>query len=151
MDKVLELRNRMRDIEFTHNYICGFCYKDMIYYYHTTEIEIDTLKAEKTSSKSGGCTSLKYKPGSFKSELLKKYDCKPLISKNDFEEIFQTTKYNRGEIFEKLITELYNKEWVKDNIPYDRGADLIVNNIAYSIKFEKGILTTEKFLESRGV
>ena len=150
MNKVLELRDRMENIEFTHNYICGFYYEDMVWYYHTSELEPETLKLDVASSKNGGGTVLKYRPGKFKSELIKKYNCKPLISVVKFEEMFKNSKYNRGEIFEKLITEMYGQNWYKDNVPYDIGADLTVNGTAYSIKIEKAILTTEKFLERRG-
>ena len=51
----------------------------------------------------------------------------------------ENSKYNKGEIFEKLITESYGQKWEKDNVPFFSGADLTVNNIAYSIKFEKAI------------
>lgn len=36
------------------------------------------------------------------------------------------------------------KNGEKDNVPFFSGADLTVNNIAYSIKFEKATICIEK-------
>ena len=56
------------------------------------------------------------------------------------------SKYNRGEVFEKLITEYFGQTWVKDNIPYTEAVDIEVDGIAYQIKFEKATFTNEKTL-----
>ena len=58
----------------------------------------------------------------------------------------ETSKYNRGEIYEKIVTEFFGKEWEKDNVPYTEAGDLEVNGIAYQIKFEKATFVNEKGL-----
>jgi hypothetical protein len=63
------------------------------------------------------------------------------------------SKYNKGEIFEKLVTEAYGQEWVKDNIPFTEAGDIEVDGHAYQIKYEKATFTNEKSLmkmENRG-
>jgi hypothetical protein len=63
-----------------------------------------------------------------------------------FETLVEESKYNKGEIFEKLVTENFGQEWTKDNVPFTKGGDLTVNGIAYQIKFEKATFTNEKTL-----
>ena len=60
--------------------------------------------------------------------------------------MFEESKYNRGEIFEKLVTEFYGQKWEKDNVPFTDDGDLTVNGIAYQIKFQKATFTSEKQL-----
>lgn len=60
--------------------------------------------------------------------------------------MFKDSKYNRGEIFEKMVTELNGQEWEKDNVPFTDDGDLTVDGIAYQIKFEKATFTSEKQL-----
>ena len=53
------------------------------------------------------------------------------------------SKYNFGEVFEKLETERVGQTWVKDNVPFTEDGDLTVDGIAYQIKFEKATFLTE--------
>jgi hypothetical protein len=53
--------------------------------------------------------------------------------------------YNRGEIFEKLVTEqMFGQVWEKDNVPYTDGGDVESDGIAWQVKFEKASFTNEK-------
>ena len=61
----------------------------------------------------------------------------------------ETTKYNKGEIFEKLITEYFGMKWEKDNVPFTEGGDIEINGKAFQIKYEKATFTNEKFLQAR--
>ena len=69
---------------------------------------------------------------------------KVLCSEKFFDELTSESKYNKGEIFEKLMTELNGQEWEKDNVPFTEDGDLTVNGIAYQIKFEKASFINEK-------
>ena len=60
------------------------------------------------------------------------------------EEILVPLKYNKGEIFEKLVTEQFGQTWVKDNVPFTDDGDLTVDGIAYQIKFESASFINEK-------
>ena len=70
-----------------------------------------------------------------------------------FDETVTATKYNKGEVFEKMVTEGYGQAWEKDNVPFTKDGDLTVDGVAYQIKFEKATFTNEKSLmkmENRG-
>lgn len=71
---------------------------------------------------------------------------KAICSKEFFEETVKNSKYNKGEIFEKMVTEYFNQEWKKDNVPFTEDGDLTVNGKAFQIKFEKATFTNEKTL-----
>ena len=105
------------------------------------------VKFDKQSSKNGGGYSLRYKPTKKEKEnIIKSGICKILCSEDYFKNAVENSKYNKGEIFEKMITEKSGQVWEKDNIPFYKGADLTTNNIAYSIKFEKATICTENIL-----
>ena len=58
------------------------------------------------------------------------------------------SKYNRGENFERVITEtLTETVWVKDSIPFYRQGDIQLNGEEIQIKFDAAELTNEKTLK----
>ena len=67
-----------------------------------------------------------------------------LCSEKFFEEQVASTKYNKGEIFEKMVTEYFGQEWEKDNVPFTEDGDITVNGVAYQIKFQKATFCNEK-------
>ena len=141
---LISLVSRYNVLAFTHNYIMGFTYNDGIYVYNAVGLGAGIV-LDKASSKCGGGYSLRYKPTkATKQALVESGECRLICSKDYFTEMVENSKYNKGEIFEKLITESYGQKWEKDNVPFFRGADLTANNIAYSIKFEKATICTEK-------
>ena len=100
------------------------------------------VKLDKASRGAG--YSIRFKPNkSDKINLLAK-GAKVLCSVEYFEELVKNSKYNKGEIIEKLVTEYYGQEWEKDNVPFTDDGDLTVNNIAYQIKFERATFINEK-------
>ena len=139
---LISLVSRYNVLAFTHNYIMGFTYKDGIYVYNAVGLGAGIV-LDRASSKCG--YSLRYKPTkATKQALVESGECRLICSKDYFTEMVENSKYNKGEIFEKLITESYGQKWEKDNVPFFSGADLTANNIAYSIKFEKATICTEK-------
>jgi len=80
--------------------------------------------------------------------MLMAHGCKVLCSTKFFEEQVAESKYNRGEIAEKLVTEYVGQTWIKDNVPFTDAGDIEINGIAYQIKYEKATFTNEKSLAS---
>ena len=78
--------------------------------------------------------------------ILKENGYTILCSKEYFEEVVKNSKYNRGEIFEKLVTEYFGQEWEKDNVPFTEDGDLTVKGIAYQIKYQSATFVNEKTL-----
>ena len=69
-----------------------------------------------------------------------------LCSVKYFNEVYSGCKYNRGEVFEKLVTEHFGQEWVKDNVPFTEAGDIEVNGKAYQIKYDRATFCNEKSL-----
>ena len=131
-------------LSYTHNYILGFSYKKVVYFgFFTSEILPYVLTVDFASRGCGKC--LKFKPTTAQ-KLLMLTDCQVLCSEQYFEQATAESKYNRGEMFEKMVTEYFGQEWKKDNVPFTVDGDLTVDGIAYQIKFNKASFINEKTL-----
>lgn len=128
---------------FTHNYIFGFRFNGNIWMVKvTSEILEAVLKLDKASRGAG--YALRFKPNkSIKSYMLSR-GAEVLCSEQLFDDLCNNSKYNKGEIFEKLVTEINGQTWEKDNVPFTDDGDLTVDGIAYQIKFEKASFINEK-------
>ena len=122
-------------------YALGFIYEHNLYVAMVDEIAPRFMRVEHESSKKGGCAKLQLR-------LTKPYQLQ-LIRKGAKcvgGESLLDGKYNKGENFEKMVTEFYGQTWEKDNVPFTDDGDLTVNGVAYQIKFEKATFTNEKSL-----
>ena len=137
--------NRYNQLSYTHNYIYGFYFQNVIYMVEANaDLMPYILKLDKASRGAG--YSLRFCPTNAQKVLLLSKGAIALCSKEFFEQTVRENKYNKGEIFEKMVTEFYGQEWTKDNVPFTENGDLTVNGIAYQIKFEKATFTNEKTL-----
>jgi len=147
---LINLIARYNSKAYTHNYIYGFTYKNFIYYVEFVGLTFG-IKLDKASSKCGGGYTIRFNPTTKeKEEIVLSGLAKVLCSKEYFITEKENSKYNKGEIFEKMITEKFNQKWEKDNIPFFSGADLVTKEKAYSIKFEKATICTETTLNRIG-
>ena len=97
-------------IEYTHAYIMGFIYEGMVYSYETTGLNVG-VKLDVASRGQG--YSLRYKPAKAeKKALIESGICKVVCTEEYFLELKKSSKYNKGEIFEKLVTEAMGLEWI---------------------------------------
>lgn len=128
---------------FTHSYIFGFRAAGNIWFVVVTaELLPELLKLDKASRGAG--YALRFKPNKGQKALLMSFGAQVLCSEKFFDELCGMSKYNKGEIFEKLVTEHFGQTWEKDNIPFTDDGDLTVDGIAYQIKFEKASFINEK-------
>lgn len=136
--------HRYNALSYTHQYIFGYQYKGNVYMALTdSSILPYILKLDRASRGAG--MALRFCPtNDIKVALLPKSEL--LCSIKYFEEVVASTKYNKGEVFEKIVTEAYGQKWVKDNVPFTEDGDLTVDDIAYQIKYEKATFTNEKSL-----
>ena len=51
---------------------------------------------------------------------------------------------NRGKAFEKKVTEHFGQIWEDDHIPFWEAGDIVLNGIAYQIKYDKCNFCNEK-------
>lgn len=54
-----------------------------------------------------------------------------------------TARKNKGESFEKWMTERFGQEWSKDSVPYWKDGDINANGEKYQVKFESASLANE--------
>lgn len=128
---------------FTHKYIIGISFQGNIYMVEiTSDLLPYILKLDKASRGNG--YSLRFKPNKAVKALLMSKGAALLCSVEMFEELVKASKYNKGEVFEKLVTEFYGQEWEKDSIPFTDDGDLTVDGVAYQIKFESASFISEK-------
>lgn len=128
---------------YTHRYIFGFTYKGNVYAVKATaEVLPYILKLDKASRGAG--EALRFKPTNEQKILLLSMGADLICSKAFFENTYSGCKYNRGEVFEKLVTEKAGQEWKKDNVSFTVGPDLATKEGDFQIKFEKATFLNEK-------
>lgn len=131
---------------YTNKYIIGFPYKGVVYFGFINAEQFDRFLILDKASKNQGYT-IRFMPrNEQKLALLTLANMQPLMSEKYFEECVADSKYNRGELFEKAITEKFGQEWVKDNVPFNVAGDIEIDGVPYQIKYAKAMLTTEKTL-----
>ena len=138
--------SRYNELSYTHNYIYGFYFQNNVYMVETTaEVMPYILKLDKASRGAG--YTIRFKPNTTQKLFLLK-NSEVICSVKFFEELTAESKYNRGEIFEKIIIENAGQVWKKDNLKFTEAPDITINNIGYQIKFEKATFVNEKSLAS---
>jgi len=127
---------------YTHLYILGFFADGAVWRVVVTADELDYVTKLDKASRGAGY-SLRFKPNKAQKNYLKSLGAEILCSEKFFRELKAMSKYNLGELFEKLETERVGQTWVKDNVPFTEDGDLTVNGVAYQLKFEKATFITE--------
>ena len=132
-----------RENEFTNLYIYGFRMNGNIWMVKTnSEVMPYIVKLAKASKGAGA--SIRFRPNKRDKELLlTNGENEILCTENFFNEMVENSKYNKGEIFEKLVTEYFGQTWEKDSVPFYEDGDLTVNGKAYQIKFEQATFINE--------
>lgn len=134
------------ELAFTNEYMFGFIDRGMVYVTLTnSDLLPYVTKLDKASRGAG--YSLRFKPNKMQKETLKLQEKTfVLCSKEFFESEVKASKYNKGEVFEKMVTEYYGQKWKKDSVPFTKDGDLTVNEVAYQLKFECATFCSEKSL-----
>lgn len=138
----MNLIDRYNAVAYTHQYIWGFEFKGNIYMAITDSAVMPFVcKLDKASRGAG--YALRFCPTADQKMVLMP-NATLLCSKKFFEETVAASKYNKGEIFEKMVTEHFGQVWTKDAVPFTEDGDITVNGIAYQIKFQKATFCNEK-------
>ena len=127
------------------SYIIGFRFRGNVYMITVDEESVKSLTKLDKASRGAGY-SLRFKPTTDEKIYLLRQGAQVLCSEEFFDDMVKTTVYNKGEIFEKLVTESFGQVWVKDNIPFYVDGDITVDGVKYQIKFEKATYSNEKSL-----
>lgn len=121
-------------------YIIGFVMDKMLYMVEMERIAPRFLNVEEASRNQGDNLRLRLKKAQ-KQSLAKKAIC---LGSAD---VLTADKYNKGELFEKVVTEYYGQEWEKDTIPFYMQGDINVNGRELQIKLDSATLANSKMLE----
>jgi len=128
-------------------YILGYKQDGMIYVIvGKSELVDDFVILDKASRGQG--YAIRFKPNRTDKRELTHRGAQVLCSAEYFDGLVADSKYNKGEIFEKLVTELmFGQVWEKDNVPFYLDGDVTdAYGIKYQVKFEKATFTNEKSL-----
>lgn len=140
-----EMIKRYNEMSFCSEYIFGIRYNGNIcMIINNHDILNSVLKLDKASRGAG--MSLRFKPNKEQKNYLASFGYTVLCSEKFFDELVKESKYNKGEIFEKLVTEYFGQVWEKDSVPFYLDGDITVNEVPYQIKFESATFTNERQL-----
>lgn len=127
-----------RNYSAADGYILGFVYDKNLYMIRVNEIMPRFLTVEEASRNQGENLRLRLRK-KYREQLLRKgaiclgsADC--LVAE----------KYNKGELFEKVVTEYYGQTWEKDNIPFWVQGDICVDGVELQIKLDSATLMNTK-------
>lgn len=126
-------------------YIIGFVFGGNLYYTMSAHIADQFLKYDRMSSKRGGWAKIRVRLSSADRKAL--VECGKAMLIGSAELLNTADKYNKGERFERIITETLTGEmWVKDSVPFNVAGDITLNGEEVQIKFDGAELTNEKML-----
>ena len=120
------------------SYILGFVENKNLYMVEVAEIMPRFLSVEQASRNQGENLRLRIKKN-LKKQLMKK---NPVCLGSA--DLLNTDKYNKGEIFEKLVTEFFGQTWGKDTIPFWVQGDIEVDGRQIQIKLDSATLMNTK-------
>ena len=137
--------DRYHSMSFTDSYIWGFTFDGNVYMVATSGTWVERVCCLDRASRGQGY-SLRFKPTKAQKIMLLAQGAKVLCSVEFFNAVYASSKYNRGEIFEKMVTEYFGQVWEKDRVPFTEGGDVEDGGVAYQVKFEKATFCNEKSL-----
>ena len=119
----------------------GFVYDKSLYFVAVDEIMPRFLNVEEASRNQGENLRLRLRKAQKQSLLKKGAICLGSADK------LVADKYNKGEIFEKIITEYYGQEWAKDTVPFWVQGDINLDGVEVQIKLDGATLMNTKQLK----
>ena len=134
-----------RNHSAANGYIVGYIYKKMLYFVEMNEIAPVMLNVEKASRNQGENLRLRIKADTKRSLMHNRPVC---LGSAD---MLVADKYNKGEIFEKLVTEYFGQVWEKDTVPFWEDGDLTVYGMKIQIKLDSATLMNTKQMEKLGM
>lgn len=143
-----EMINAYNTHSAAHAYALGFVHAHELYVAKLGFEELSRyFKLDRASKSHGGMLKIRIRmSASDKAELSRKAE---RLGAEDM--LTENPKYNKGENFERILTELWTTEtWVKDHVPFNVAGDLRVNGVEIQVKLDKAELTNEKMLTRIG-
>ena len=129
-----------------HSYALGFIHDKKLYVVKMNYAELSRyFKLDRASSKRGGFAKIRIRMTAKDRAMLS--DVAELLGSADL--LVKDTKYNKGDNFERELTERWTSEtWVKNSVPFWQAGDIRVNGIEIQVKLDSAELTNEKILST---
>ena len=127
-----------------HTYYFGFVLAGLLYVVAgMTFTELSAyFKMDRASTAKGGFNKIRIRATA--ADLAALLPVATLLGDAD---LLNDPHWNKGEMFEKIITETYTAEqWVKDSVPFFKAGDAEINGEQVQIKLNGAELTNEKIL-----
>jgi hypothetical protein len=131
-----------RKYSVADSYILGFVVDKMLYMLEVAEIAPRFLNVEEASRNQGENLRLRLRKA-HKASLMKK---NPICLGSA--DCLNAEKYNKGEIFEKLVTEYFGQTWKKDTVPFYKDGDITVDGKKIQIKLDSATLMNTKQIKN---
>ncbi len=143
MDEMATIYNKFAG---AHKYLVGFTRCSIVYYVMASFEEMRAfMKLDRASSKRGGFAKIRVRVSSTQAAQLV-YSGKA-VKLCEMDELNADAKYNKGENFERIVTEKLTGElWAKDSVPFYVKGDITLNGEEVQIKLDGAELTNEKTL-----
>lgn len=141
-----EMVTKYNKLSAAHVYLVGFVRDGAVWYVTVSFEELQAfLKLDHASSKRGGHAKIRVRLSSVqKLQLVSTGKATKLC---EVEELSADPKHNRGDNFERVVTEvLAKKVWVKDSTPFWVKGDVNLNGEEVQVKLDDAELTNEKTL-----
>ena len=140
-----EMIDRYNALAVATAYIIGFVMNGSLYYTMSAHIADEFLKLDRMSSKRGGWAKIRVKLSSADRKAL--VETGKAIPLGSVDLLNTADKYNKGERFERIITEtLTGETWVKDSVPFNVAGDITLDGQEVQVKFDGAELTNERTL-----
>ena len=118
----------------------GFIVDKVLYSIKLKEIDLTMIRLT-TESKGGLKLKLQMSKAQ-KLQWLASGKAKRLATEQEFTKLVSESKYNKGEVLEKMLTEKRGMEWYKDSVRYDKAGDIDLKRDRIQVKFENASLTS---------
>ena len=129
-------------------YVLGFAFHGELFAIELPELPDAVLKLDHASSKRGGQAKIRVRVAKAEKLALIAMGAAVIGKVEDLE---ADPHHNRGENFERIVTELNGQRWTKDSVPFWVAGDLSLNGRELQIKLDGAELTNEKTLTGLGV
>lgn len=128
-------------------FLTGFRFHHEVYYTMTDSLQKEMTRLDHTSANRGGYATMRVRiTAALKRELVESGRAVHLGHESILD---ADDKYNKGERFERIITEtLTPNKWVKDTVKFNVAGDITLNGKEVQIKWENATYTTEVTLRN---
>ena len=140
----MKLVNEYNQHSAAHRYFVGFEYDAKLYLTDVRGHLPETmLKEDRAAASKGGMLKIRVRLGAKLKAML--INSNRAVQLGTIDLLNTDDKYNKGERFERLVTERYTgKKWEKDSVPFWQAGDIELNGEQIQIKFEGAELTNER-------